>query len=174
MSDEQLGIPEGTAVHSGSARLPEGWTLDWTGVRIASPPSWPPPWPYRVLTTGDRLSLLIQVWSQTLHRPGFVYNVRWHPELGRTYTANGSDPGTLPQLVRDAQRVLRREMRGRLRKRPAPEQYVSDAKRIERGQGIPPTRERMADEYGVQRSTVARWLQRPEWRAAVPDKYRSQ
>jgi hypothetical protein len=164
---EALGIPADAAVLSGSNDLAEGWTMAWIGIRVSNPPPRPWPWPHMMLRRGRRVWMLVQIWSETLSRPGFMHNVRWHPNYGRTYTANGRDPGDLPQLIREAQRLMLRETRGRKRKRPSPELFIADRGRIRHANGgIEPSDGRMAAEYGVRTSTVKRWLQRPNGRAS--------
>ena len=51
---------------------------------------------------------------------------------------------------------------------------MADFDKIEHAMGKQPSRRRMADEYSVDRDTVRKWLQRPEWLEAVPDKYRTE
>jgi hypothetical protein len=168
---EALGIPPDASVMSGSVTLPEGWSMAWIGLRISNAPPRPWPWPYVMIRGGRRVSMLVQIWSETLSRPGFSYTALWHPNRGRTYIANGRDPGDMPQLVREAQRLLRRETRGRKRKRPLPEQFCADQSRIRHSNGgIEPSNGRMADEYGVRTSTIERWLQRPDWERVRQDK----
>jgi hypothetical protein len=167
-----LGIPPDAEVITGSDPSREGWESDWIGVRLYEPPPRPWPWPYRVISTRRGPWLTVQVWSLTLRRPGFLYTVRWHPQLGRTYLANGSDPGTLPKLIRDAQRAYQRETRGRKRHQPRPEHYMQVFDRLTHAAGVPPSRARMADEFGVLPGTVSRWLRRSSWRQVMADKYR--
>jgi hypothetical protein len=168
---EALGIPSGAKVMSGSVTLPEGWTMAWIGVRMLGVPPRPWSWPYVMMRRGRRLSVLVQIWSETLSRPGFTYTALWHPKRGRTYIANGSDQDDMPRLIREARRLLRRETRGRKRMRPPPEQFIADRGRIRHSNGgIEPSNSRMAEEYGVRTSTVNRWLQRPEWDSVRKDK----
>ena len=175
MSDdrEALGIPPDAPVYTGSNELPEGWRVDWVGVRLASVPPRPWPWPYVIWRQGPQLWMVIQIWRRTISRPGFAYSVLWHPENGRAYHAVSDDPD-MGSLLRDAQRVMRRETRGRPRQRPSSAQFMADFDKIEHAMGKQPSRRRMADEYSVDRDTVRKWLQRPEWLEAVPDKYRTE
>jgi hypothetical protein len=171
---KELGIPVDAPVWRTSGPLREGWTVDEIGVQIADPPPRPWDWPYGILKSRKRGTVaVVQVWRRTLARPGFSYSVIWHPTQGRSYRVESVDPD-FASLLREAQRVIRREKRGRPRKRPSPEQYIAAWDRIARASGVPPSRYRMAEEYEVKRATVTRWLQRPEWLAAVQDKYRAE
>jgi hypothetical protein len=154
---DALGIPPDAPVWSGNNELPEGWTLDWIGVRLFNPPPRPWDWPYVTLRGGRNVWMTVQLWRRTVTRPGFAYSVLWHPDDGRTYIAEGVEPEDLPRLVREAQRVLRRETRGRPRKRPPPDRFIADRSRIRHANGgREPSPGRMAEEYGVRKSTVER------------------
>jgi hypothetical protein len=115
--------------------------------------------------------MVLQLWKRTLRRPGFAYTVLWHPDEGRRYVAEARNPDELSALVKEAQKVMRRERRGRPRKRPSVDQFIADRARIEHATGgVKPSFERMSDEYDVTKSTVQRWLQRPDWEIARQDK----
>jgi hypothetical protein len=163
-----LGIPADASLWTAQGKLPEGWTMDEVGVQLRNPPPRPWDWPYGILRRGG-LTITVQLWRRTFTRPGFEYSVLWHPERGRSYRVESRDPD-FARLVSEAQRVIRRETRGRPRQRPTPQQYMADRDRIGRAMGAEPSRGRMAEEYGVAPDTVRKWLQRREWSEVTQDK----
>ncbi len=172
MTDDRaaLGIPPDASLWTARRPAPEDWEIDEIGIRVEDPPPRPWPWPYGIIGRRGRVFAVIQMWRRTFLRPGFAYSVLWHPERGRTYRVESVDPD-IQSLVRDAQRLFRRETRGRKRRRPTVEQFLSDRTRIRHANGgIPPSAARMAEEYGVRTTTVDRWLQRPEWSRVKQDK----
>jgi hypothetical protein len=172
---ETLGIPPDAAVYSGAVQLPDGWTMDWIGVRVFNPPASQWPWPYMIRRSEHgRATMVVQLWRRTVKQPSFSYTILWHPEHGRLYHVESSNPD-IAHPLRDAQRAIRREMRGRKRRRPSVERYMADFDKLVRASGgRPPTRMRMAEEYDVIPATVGRWLRRRDWVAAMPDQYRAQ
>jgi hypothetical protein len=177
MSDDrdQLGIPPGAAVWTARGKLMEGWSMDEVGIRLDHPPPRPWPWPWGMMKTrSGRVWFVVQLWRHTLRRPGFAYSVLWHPDHGRHYRVESRDPD-IADLVKDAQRLFRRETRGRKRHRPSPERFIADRDRIRHASGgIEPSPTRMAEEYGVEPSTVRRWLQRREWATVRNDRIRAE
>jgi hypothetical protein len=172
MSDDAaaLGIPTDASVWRAQGKLPEGWSMDEIGVQLRNPPPRPWDWPYGILRSkSGALGIVVQLWRRTFTRPGFAYSVLWHPERGQSYRVESRDPD-FAQLVKEAQRVIRRETRGRRRHRPPPAQYMADRDRIWRASGVEPSRLRMAEHYGVKPDTVRRWLLRPEWVRVMQDK----
>jgi hypothetical protein len=168
---DQLGIPPDAAVWTSRRKFIEGWSVDEIGVRLDNPPPRPWPWPWGMMrSSSGRVRFVIQLWRRTLLRPGFEYSVLWHPNRGRSYSVESRDPD-FSDLVKDAQRLFRRETRGRRRHRPRPEGFIADRDRIRHANGgIEPSPTRMAEEYGVKPSTVKRWLQRRDWVAVRQDK----
>ena len=170
MDPAALGIPADATVFRSSGPLREGWSVSMVGVRVLNPPEPPYPWPYVRLRSGSGPAMVAQIWCRTFAKPGFEYSVTWHPELGRRYHVESDDPN-FGSLLKEAQKVIRREQRGRPRQRPTVEQYIADRERIQKAAGgREPSRPRMAEEYGVAPDTVRKWLQRPDWSGIAPDK----
>jgi hypothetical protein len=167
----ELGIPPDAAVWNFRRGLIEGWSMDEVGIRLDNPPPRPWPWPWgRMRSSSGRVEFVVQLWRRTLLRPGFAYSVLWHPDRGRSYRVESRDPD-IADLVKDAQRLFRRETRGRPRHRPSPARFAAAKERIRHANGgIQPSDARMAEEYQVKPSTVTRWQQRPDWAAVRQDK----
>jgi hypothetical protein len=167
----ELGMPRDAAVWTMRHDLIGGWSMDEIGIRLNNPPPRPWPWPWgSIRSSSGRVWFVVQLWRRTLLRPGFAYSVLWHPERGRSYRVESRDPD-MSDLLKDAQRLLRRDTRGRKRHRPASARFAADRERIRHANGgIEPSPARMAEEYGVKPSTVTRWLHRPDWSEIARDK----
>ena len=133
---------------------------------------WPPPWPFwRLFQTGGQgPGIVAQLWLRRVHcldTPAFI-EARWHPERGDTVVLRGLEAVT---RFGDAQRALRGLRLLRLldeRGRPKGSRSVPKAEFRAKlptfyfayvdQHGEPPSQEWLADQFGVELRTLARYL----------------